>query len=230
MTHYTYLLVNLCSVSVPFLFSFHPKINFYRKWKAYFPANLLIASLFILWDINFTSRGVWGFNEAYITGIYFFNLPIEEVLFFFCIPYACVFTYHCWNIFFPFKENMFGYAIIASTLLLFFLFIGFFFYDRAYTSSAFIAAGCLQLSAFLIKYNNAYGKFLRVYPILLIPFFIVNGILTGTGLEQPVVWYNDAENLAIRLFTIPIEDVFYGYAMLFSIILIYERLCNKLYR
>ena len=49
---------------------------------------------------------------------------------------------------------------------------------------------------------------------MLIPFFIVNGILTGTGIEGNIVWYNDAENLGIRLGTIPVEDSAYAFSMI----------------
>jgi lycopene cyclase domain-containing protein len=56
--------------------------------------------------------------------------------------------------------------------------------------------------------------FLISFSILLIPFFIVNGILTGTGLDNPIVWYNDEHNLGIRMLTIPLEDTFYGLFML----------------
>ena len=56
--------------------------------------------------------------------------------------------------------------------------------------------------------------FYLMYVIILIPFFIVNGILTGTGIEGEVVWYNDQENLGVRMLTIPVEDTFYGFALL----------------
>ena len=75
---------------------------------------------------------------------------------------------------------------------------------------------------------NWVGKLLRNYPIILIPFFIVNGILTGTGLEEPVVWYNDYRNLGIRLLNIPIEDVVYGFEMILLTIFFYAFYVKKL--
>jgi lycopene cyclase domain-containing protein len=82
--------------------------------------------------------------------------------------------------------------------------------DKAYTYVTFLTTGIfIPLLRFVFKVNWL-DKILAVYPVLLIPFFIVNGILTGTGLEEPVVWYDNAENLGIRMGTIPVEDVFYG--------------------
>src|SRR4029078_2752814 len=88
-----YLLVDLFTLIIPLLFSFHPKIEFYKSWRYFFPANIIVAAMFITWDIFFTSEGIWSFNPDYITGIYFFNQPMEEILFFICIPFSCVFTY-----------------------------------------------------------------------------------------------------------------------------------------
>jgi lycopene cyclase domain-containing protein len=65
-------------------------------------------------------------------------------------------------------------------------------------------------------------QFLMTYLVLLLPFFIVNGLLTGTGLASPIVWYNNAENMEIRLLTIPLEDVFYGFGLLFLNVFFFE--------
>lgn len=67
---------------------------------------------------------------------------------------------------------------------------------------------------------------------MLIPFFIVNGILTGTGIQDEIVWYNNSENLGIRIGTIPIEDIGYAFSLLLLNLLLFERFKNagKLFR
>jgi len=67
--------------------------------------------------------------------------------------------------------------------------------------------------------------------VMLIPFFIVNGILTGSFIDNEIVWYNNDENLGIRLFTIPVEDTIYAFTLiltnLFTLQLFNENLFQK---
>ena len=102
---FLYLFVDFFTVLIPLVFSFHPKIQFYKRWKAFFIAAFIAAVIFITWDTIFTSLQVWNFNKNYITGIYFLNLPIEEILFFICIPFSCVFTFYCLNKFYELSWN-----------------------------------------------------------------------------------------------------------------------------
>ena len=93
---------------------------------------------------------------------------------------------------------------------------------KLYTSYTFISFAALLIAAKYIFKVSWLHKFYWVYALLLVPFLIVNGILTGTGLEDPVVWYNNQENLGIRIGTIPVEDIFYGMELILLNLLIFD--------
>ncbi len=222
MDKYLYLTINFASVLVPFLASFYPKHAFYKYWKNYFIANILVASLFIIWDIIFTNIGVWGFNERYLLGLKLVNIPLEEVLFFFCIPYASVFVY--FSLTYLVKKNLLQnqHRIITLFLAVSLGIIGLFFWNRLYTSITFISTSFFLFFNYFKK--NDLSRIYFSYSVTLFFFFIVNGILTGSFIDEPVVWYNNSENLGIRMGTIPVEDTFYGFLLIASIIQIFEYL------
>lgn len=224
---FTYLLIDLGSIAIPFAFSFEQKIQFYKKWTALLPAILLPAVFFLIWDGIFTDQGVWGFNDRYITGIKLFNLPLEEILFFICIPYACVFSYEVLNYFI--KQDLLGnFARHGATILAYVLIaLAFTYSDRAYTFWTSVFTFLFLLTHLVILKKAYWSRLVFAYLVILVPFFITNGILTGTGLQEPVVWYNDEENLGIRLLTIPVEDSIYGFLLIGLNITTYEFLKRK---
>jgi lycopene cyclase domain-containing protein len=221
---YLYLALNIGSFIVPLLFSFYPKANFSKKWKYVLPAIVITAIIFILWDEAFTQMGVWGFNEKYLTGIKIMSLPLEEVLFFFCIPYASYFIY--FSLTYLIEKDYFypHHEIISSVIIFFMLLFGGYFMSQSYTGLTFFTLG-LFLAYQMLKLRPRYmGRFYFAFMFILIPFFIVNGILTGSGIDEPVVWYNNSENMGIRIGTIPIEDIFYGMLMILMSVTIAEEL------
>jgi len=222
-----YLLIDFFTVIIPLIFSFHPKIKFYKTWKQFIIAAVSVGILFIIWDSIFTKLGIWNFNSRYVLGVYFLNLPVEEILFFICIPFSCIFTYYCLDKFYNLSWHTKTENIFCISLSLFLLITGFVFYDRLYTFVTFISTAFVCL---ILKFGfkiNWFGKAVSVYALLQIPFLIVNGILTGTGLEEPVVSYNKIQNLNICLFTIPVEDIFYGFELILLNLFIYLQLMGR---
>ncbi len=228
MKNFTYLIINIACIFIPLLASFYPRHAFFKEWRYFLPANVLVALLFLVWDYYFTQMGIWGFNADYLTGVYLFNLPLEEVLFFIAIPYACVFTYFVMLYLIknnPLKPIQGG---ITISLALIFLIIAIGFYDRRYTSLTAALAGLYLLVSFYKKRDLSYVYL--SYSIILPFFFISNGILTGSFIDAPIVWYNNAENLGLRMGTIPVEDSVYGFVLVLMNIDLYESLKKRFRR
>lgn len=202
-------------------------MRFIKHWKAVLLSLTIVATVFLIWDAIFTKNGVWGFNPEYHLPFLVLGMPIEEWMFFFCIPYASVFIYYSLEYFKPnlllseklTKGITISFIIVLLPILLLNL-------EKAYTTVNYSFLIGMLLVGFFYGINYL-RRFYIAFLIILIPFFIVNGILTGTELPEPVVWYNNNENLGIRLGTIPVEDIGYAFTMLFANVFLIEKFKSK---
>ena len=219
---YTYLLINFLTVIICFIFSFHPKIKFHKQFVPFLLAAIVVGIAFIAWDVWFTKLGVWWFNDRYLMGSRLLGLPVEEWLFFLCIPFACTFTYYCLNLFFDLTwANAFANMLVFLTCVVCGV-VALLYSERLYPFvTAVVTLITVIVLHFVIKVDWI-GQASFVFLILMAGFFPVNGTLTGTGLDSPIVNYHSSEIIGLRILTIPIEDFAYGYTQFLFIIYFFK--------
>lgn len=226
MLPYTYLLINIATIFICFIASFDKRIPFYKHFGAFLISCSLVALPFIIWDIIFTKQGVWWFDFQYTLGIKILGLPLEEIMFFYCIPFACVFTYYCVDRYYTMSWTegwnnilVFGLCILLTVVILLH-------YQKLYTLvTAIVTLSSLLYFHFIAKISWL-TKATLIYILLFPGFWGVNGLLTGSWIPSPVVNYNSAEFLNIRMGTIPIEDFVYGYTMILWNLYFFKKLAK----
>ncbi len=215
---YTYLLINLLTVIFPIALSFDKRVHFYKSWRFIWPGMLITGIIFLFWDVLFTLKGVWFFNDRYITGIRIAQLPLEEILFFLTVPFSCIFIYECLNYYIKWQLPQRVGKIISLALMAVSLILAVAYHNRLYTiitfSLLYVLTGLLQL-IFKAKWLN---RFYMAYLVSLVPFYIVNGVLTAI----PIVFYNNEQNMSFRIGSIPFEDHFYAMTLLMMNIAFFE--------
>lgn len=222
-----YFILLTASGAVPLLLSFDKRLQFYKQWKYVFPSILLVALVYIVFDVSFTNRGIWGFNPKYLSGIYLFSLPLEEILFFVVIPYASIFLHECVREYFPKLElpkSLNKGFLIA--LIIFSVLVAVFNTDKSYTFYISLKLAVALLLALLLG-SRIPRSFFITFVVILVPFLIVNGILTGSYIDGEVVWYNNSETLGLRVFTIPVEDFAYAFSMILYNLLLIEQIKKR---
>jgi len=187
--------------------------------------SILCAFIFfVIWDelvINY----FWSFNQKYISGFLIGRIPIEEVLFFISVPFACLFLWVNYKkLFVEIKEIKFFKNPLFLLLILvgaaFSLFIGKI-YSGVVLSVFFLVIvvdSILKTKLFLQKHFLIF-----IFGVVNILTFIFNLYLTA----RPVVIYNTFLKTNINIISIPIEDFIYGMALISIVIIIYEKLNNR---
>lgn len=214
----TYLIINVLIILIPLALSFEGKIKFYKKIKHYFKSILIVSSAFIIWDVIATERGDWAFAKNHLIGLSFFGLPLEEILFFITVPYACIFIFETVNFYLVDKKISLNRHFIFIAILILVL-IAILNFNRNYTFTVMLfSSASIFLLYFLDRDLIQSRNFWITIAITYLPFLLVNYFLTSI----PIVTYNDFAFSTIRVTTIPLEDFFYSFSMISMWILFYN--------
>jgi len=213
-----YLWIDLAILAIPLALSFDRKVHYVGKWPAVLAAAAVVAALFIPWDILKTAAGVWGFNKRYVGEFAFYGLPAGEILFFLVVPFSCIFIYEVVRAYFrerPVRVARWVWLVAAAGLAV----LGVLFREQVYTLTVLISVAAVLVLAALWQPDLLRSfRFWLAIALTYIPFLIFNGILTSV----PLVVYNDAGIWGARVYTIPVEDFFYSFALLGLAILVYQ--------
>jgi lycopene cyclase domain-containing protein len=214
-----YTQIDLLVLALPLALSFDRKVAFWRKWPQVFAAIAAVVAVFGAWDAWMAARGIWGFNPAHAGEWRFLHLPPGEWLFFVCVPYACLFVLECVRAYIPDRRWPAPRAAFLAPAGLLLILAGMF-RERAYTATVFFACGAvLALLEGLAPATLRSRNFWLALGLTYVPFLVANGFLTGI----PIVLYDDAENLAWRAGSIPVEDFFFSFAMLALAALVHDQ-------
>lgn len=224
---YLYIIHHLLSFIPVFFFGIVLNWFDYRNavWKELLVPLVMMALIFIAWDILFTALGVWRFNPSYIQGVSIINLPWEEVCWFFIIPFCSLFVYQIVKIRW---SNPWGSARTLQFVLLVVLF-GMYLLnmDRIYSATS-LSMTISMIGLSLIVHWKGFGLFIASFLLLLIPMGLFNGMLTGLLTKEALVQYNSAEFGGIRILSFPIEDIGFGFSFLIGILLLSDFIKHRL--
>lgn len=220
---YYYLYLNFFSILCPIILSFDKNVRYVSKWRYSLVSIIASYLIFLPWDLYFHKLGVWWFSDKYTVGINVFGLPLEENIFFVAIPFACIFVLECVKYYLPeFVRKVDSKLnwVVLLTVNVGILILLVLYWHKLYSFTVFsLSIVLINLSALLFR--NYIALCLVSLLFIFIPFFLVNGALTGGFTPEPVVSYSNDFISGIRIWTIPIEDFFYNTLMMISLFFFY---------
>lgn len=223
-----YFILIVLTPIFPIALSFDKRVRYVRSWIPALLAAIIIAVPFILWDEYFTKNNVWGFNIDYLVGFSLGHLPIEEISFFIVVPFACIFIYECVQFYFKNLDLAKFNLVFIIVMLGYAIFVWLKNPDGWYTFSAVVLT--VLVSAIVFLRRQQLSRIPLSFIISMIPFMIINGVLTGYGIDQEIVWYDEAHFSGMRIITIPFEDVLYSFSLISLNIIVFEWLKSRFAR
>jgi lycopene cyclase domain-containing protein len=222
LNNFEYFIFNIIVVLGPLLaILFYPAAKIPTLAPALM-AIFLTAVVFIIWD-ELVTNFFWKFNFRYILGFKIIKLPIEEILFFFTVPFACLFLW----VNFPPQSNIqpfinFPIEILIVLSIIFFVLSLIMIYKKIYYTGIVILFFLITIMITIII--NPYFIFQKRFLFFLFPVLFLTFIFNGYLTSRPVVTYNKKVKSNINIWTIPIEDFIYGLILIVINVFIYENL------
>jgi lycopene cyclase domain-containing protein len=217
-----YVIINLAVLAAPMALSFDKRVAFYRKWPSVILSSVIVGAVYIAWDAFAAERGDWWFNDQHIGVFRLFGLPLGEILFFFTVPFSCLFIYQVVEAYFRERTlriprwvwliPVFGAAAAAVV-----------FRENGYTFLVMLSVAVFFLLAMASPILRSFHFWLAL-GLSLVAFLIVNGVLTAL----PIISYGEQAIWGIRVYTIPLEDFFYCISLLGFNVLLYRLFRKKL--
>jgi lycopene cyclase domain-containing protein len=215
-------MITIGVIVAPLALSFDKRVAFHTKWKQLLLSMIPISAIYIAWDVWAAERGDWWFSPEFSGSWKLFGLPLGEWLFFFVVPYACIFIFEVVRSYFPAKRHSHTLVVgvcggVTSVLC---IIVAVVFRDQEYTVLALLSFA-VWIAVVLAVQPNLFQEIHTLWFFLLstIAFLLVNGILTG----MPIVLYNSEAIWNIRIGSIPLEDLFYNIGMLGFYLVSYEK-------
>jgi lycopene cyclase domain-containing protein len=212
-----YLLFNLAVVFFPLVLSVWPPTDFRPFFRPALLACVIVAIPYVIWDA-LVAGAHWDFNPKYVLGIELAGLPVEEILFFITVPFACLYT---WIILLegeigPVRPGLrLTYPLWFATLPVggWALSLG-----QGYTGLMLISLGtAAALDLVLRTYLVLKPRFWALLGVVVMFTLIFNGYLTA----RPVVVYGEQYQIGFRVITIPIEDFGYGTGLVYAVLVVF---------
>lgn len=187
-------------------------------WKRLLYVYGFVSVPFVLIDSISHARGWWDYNPQHVGSASFLGLPIEECLFFFVIPFACLYLYSAMaklRVLDTVVTRQWLYIALGLSVLFAVLIAVLQPLERTIVDAVLLA---LVVGVFILFRPRITRAFLVWIGAVLILFFVTNSILTGL----PIVTYDHAFGSAMRVGSIPIEDFWYNFSLLLSAWLVWS--------
>jgi len=218
LDRYLFFALLLAIFITPLVVSLSDRFRFPRFWPGLFPGIALMLLPMIPWDVWFTAKSIWGYNDDHVFGLYLVNVPIEKWLYFIALPYICAYFYEALNHFLPRSPLKPAQRFITSLLILGSFLLCALFFDRLYTFSVFSLLCLLLLWHLLINQSEYIGQYFLAFLFHLVPFLALNGAFNGTFSGNPMMWHAKSEILGYYILSFPVEDI--AYSMIITLLAI----------
>lgn len=190
-----------------------------QDWARLFRVYAFVSIPFVLLDSISHGRGWWSYAPEHTGDIAILGLPIEECLFFFVIPFACLVLYSGLASISALKHSIslrpiaIILGVVAVTTL------GFTATQPLERTIVDAVLLCLTIVLFVLLRPRLTGAFAVWFGAIILLFMGTNSILTGV----PIVLYDHAYGSMVRVGTIPLEDFWYNLSLLLSAWLVWTK-------